>query len=286
MKKYFIECGNQKHDVEITKSKKEKNDIFFTKNGKEAINLLISHLGLCHKDEVLIVSTFNTKYVSKCVTCSIFNKAKPSKVLTNRTKLIYIIHDHGFPLKDFNRYVDISKKNKIPLVEDCAHSITSRYHKEKNRNIGSIGDYTIYSFRKIFPIELGGLGFAKKTEFLNFKKSHKYIQNLDIRYHLKNSLIYHEKRVNNYHKLFDLTKDCNRFSKIIDQQVSPYCFSITHERPNLFRDNFIQLSKDSFECVTWSNLSLVSFPCHQLIPIRKIKQLGLLINKTFNLLNK
>ena len=286
MKKYFIECGNHVNNLKISKDPYNKRNIFITKNGKEAINLLLSHLQLSREDEVLVVSSLNTKYVSKCVTCSIFNHAKPSKVFSKNTKLIYIIHDHGFPLKSFQKYKALAKTNNIPIVEDCAHSITSKFQKDNNTKIGTVGHYTIYSFRKIFPIELGGLGFSNESEYTNFKQTHNETFNLIIFSLLAHRLDYHNRRVSHYESLLSLTENSNKVLKIFDENISPYCFSIIHKNPNLFKNAFKKISNDLFECVTWYNLPLVSFPCHQLIPYDEIKNLGMYINQTSNMLKK
>ena len=39
--------------------------------------------------------------------------------------------------------MDIAKKNDLYVIEDAAHAIGSKY---KNKNIGSIGDITCFSF--------------------------------------------------------------------------------------------------------------------------------------------
>ena len=284
--KYFIECGNHVHNFQSLEHQDNNRNIFITKNGKEAINLLLSHLKLSPEDEVLIVSSLNTKYVSKCVTCSIFNHAKPSKVFSKSTKLIYLIHDHGFPLKSFEKYKALSETNNIPIVEDCAHSITSKYQKENTRNIGTVGHYIVYSFRKIFPIDLGGLGFSNEDEYANFKKSHQEKSNRFIFNLLAHRSDFHNTRVSHYKHLLSLTENSNKVLKIFDENIPPYCFSIIHKNPDLFKNSFMKISEDLFECVTWYNLPLVSFPCHQLIPHNAIKKLGTLINQTSNLLKK
>ena len=46
------------------------------------------------------------------------------------------------------------KQIGIPIIEDCAHTFFS---DDKNKLIGTIGDFVIYSFPKMFPIQIGGL---------------------------------------------------------------------------------------------------------------------------------
>ena len=42
----------------------------------------------------------------------------------------------------------------MPIIEDCAGSFFS---KDKKDTIGKIGDFVIYSFPKMFPLQIGGL---------------------------------------------------------------------------------------------------------------------------------
>lgn len=279
MEKFFIECGLQKSRVKFTKNNLISDDIYFTKDGKEAINKLLWYLNIERKDEVLIVSTFDTKYVSKCVTCSIFNHAKPSKVLSRKTKAIYAIHDHGFPLVSTLKLRRLANKMKIPLIEDCAHSVTSNY-ADKASVVGTESDYTIYSFRKVFPTSSGGVKFNNKDEFIEFSKKVLIKPSQEVFWHLSKSLKYHEQRIANYSLLIELTKEKTQVFRAISPHTSPYCFSIIHPNPTLFRNLFNRENEHIFECVSWYGLPIVSFPCHQLIPRSKIINLAELINKT------
>ena len=58
---------------------------------------LFRHLALRRDDEVFIATTFDYPHVPACVTCTVFNLAKPSRVLTDRTRAIFVIHEFGVP---------------------------------------------------------------------------------------------------------------------------------------------------------------------------------------------
>ena len=63
-------------------------------------------------------------------------------LITSRTKAIVAIDYAGHPA-DMDRIVGIGRKHGIPVIEDAAHSIGSRY---KGKPVGSLADITTFSF--------------------------------------------------------------------------------------------------------------------------------------------
>jgi perosamine synthetase len=145
-------------------------DYLFFYNGKTAIHYIINKYKLTRTDEVCIFTSTNKNYVSTCVTGTIFNYCKLSRVITKHTKMLYIIHEFGIPNPETIKIVKEGKKLGIPVVEDCAHTIDSSL---KNIRVGNYGDYAIYSLPKHFPISNGGLlvgkGLKPDKEFYNEK---------------------------------------------------------------------------------------------------------------------
>lgn len=125
-------------------------DYHYTLNGRTAINLALSHYNLKPTDSVAILTTTENFYISGCVTKEIENFCKWSRKIEADTKLIFVNHEFGYPYKDLHKLKD----HNIPIIEDCAHSFFS---KDKNNEIGTIGDFVIYSFPKMFPLQVGGL---------------------------------------------------------------------------------------------------------------------------------
>ena len=114
----------------------------------------MQHYGISREDEVYIHTTSQSNYVSSCVTCTIFNYGKPSRVLTGNTKMIYVIHEFGYADNWIDTLLNDARNRGIPLVEDVAHSVNSFY---KGRRLGTIGDYGLYSLPKFFNLSRGGL---------------------------------------------------------------------------------------------------------------------------------
>ena len=68
-------------------------DYVITSSGRKAIDLILDECGLKLSDEVLIATTFNKPNVSSCVTSTIFNHCKPSRVLSDSTRAVLVIHE-------------------------------------------------------------------------------------------------------------------------------------------------------------------------------------------------
>ena len=75
-----------------------------------------------------------------------------SKAITPNTKGVMAVHMYGQPA-DMDKILDITRKNGLKLIEDCAQAPGAIY---KNRRVGSIGDVGCFSF---YPTKnLGALG--------------------------------------------------------------------------------------------------------------------------------
>lgn len=68
-------------------------------------------------------------------------------------KAILLIHYFGFLHCDIVKLKEICQINNILLIEDCAHTI---YSKFKNIALGDYGDFSFYSTHKVLPVESGG----------------------------------------------------------------------------------------------------------------------------------
>ncbi len=140
----------------------ETDNYIYTNSGKEAIRIIVEYLNLQKEDEVFITTTTESSYVSTCVSATLFNYSKISRVLTEKTKVVYVIHNFGFPHPNLLELRKLCDDKGLILVEDCAFAFDS-YNKDIR--LGSIGDFCLYSLPKIFPISSGGiLSFNKKFD--------------------------------------------------------------------------------------------------------------------------
>jgi perosamine synthetase len=76
------------------------------------------------------------------------------KLITEKTKAIVCVHYGGLPC-DMDELHAIGKKWNIPVIEDAAHALGGTY---KGKSIGSISDFTMFSFQAIKHITTGDGG--------------------------------------------------------------------------------------------------------------------------------
>lgn len=180
----------------------------YTNNGRKAISLVLNHLNLKEKDVVTILTTSGNFYISGCVTAEIEKKCLWSRDIVPETKAIFLNHEFGVPYQ----YPEKLKALGLPVIEDCANTFLSR--NADGEDPGIVGDYVIYSFPKMFPIQIGGLLVSKHVTAI---QEH-YGMNSDVLQYVKNVLSAHidslgdiaAKRLFNYNYLkqrFDRFED-------------------------------------------------------------------------------
>lgn len=125
-------------------------------NGRSAINLALSQLKPDRSDVVTILTTSGNFYISGCVTREIEKFCKWSREFVPETRIIFVNHEFGYPFPDLTGLKDFN----LPIIEDCAGSFFS---SDKDNSIGEVGDFVIYSFPKMFPLQIGGLLVSRQN---------------------------------------------------------------------------------------------------------------------------
>lgn len=126
----------------------------FTPSGRAALEAILRNLDLDPADDILIANSSGQTYISSCVTCTVFNHCRPSRVLSDQTRAILVIHEYGFPHPHLDELLEVARTREIPLIEDCAHSLDSSID---GRPLGSFGDFAIFSLPKVLPVAAGGI---------------------------------------------------------------------------------------------------------------------------------
>jgi perosamine synthetase len=133
-----------------------------------ALQLALHVMGVGPGDEVVVpslsfIATANA--VWQCGATPVFADIDPrtcnldadavERVLTARTAAIMPVHQVGLPA-DMDRFLELSDRLGIPLVEDAACALGASY---KGRPIGSLGPLTCFSLhpRKVITTGEGGM---------------------------------------------------------------------------------------------------------------------------------
>lgn len=74
--------------------------------------------------------------------------------ITKRTKAIIPVHFAGRPC-NMDAIMSIARKNKLKVIEDCAHAIESEYHGRKTGTFGDLGCFSFYVTKNIVTGEGG-----------------------------------------------------------------------------------------------------------------------------------
>ena len=228
-----------------------------TPSGRDGVSLLCSHLKLGPDDDVSIFSTRSNKFVSSHVTCPIFNHARPSKVVTAKTKLLYVIHLFGEIYEDLDAVYELAASRGLPVVEDCAHTMwTHRTHG----GLLCRADYVLFSIPKAFAINHGGvllgdLGDFRQlatTEFLNALNS----ELMDFDQSLERRLRIYRDFSNALDNSF-----CHPLFRPTDT-IWPYVFPFTvvDETAAI---HFMTSRLPNVEICSWNARGLLSVPVHQ-----------------------
>ena len=158
------------------------------------LQLVLNYLELKSNDEVIVpnitfVSPINAIIHSgaKPVLCDIDQKNLTidcldlKKKITKKTKAIICVHTYGHPC-NMDKILSLIKGKNIKLIEDCAEAIGTKF---KNKNVGTFGDFAIFSFygnKTITTGEGGMILFNKKIDYKNCKILSSHGMNVNKKY--------------------------------------------------------------------------------------------------------
>ena len=176
----WITMGERTKEFEKRFSKEVVDGIgcIAVSSGTAALHLALLSLDLKKEDEVIVpaltfVADFNVVRVvgakpvlADCDSYENWNVSAKTikKVLTPKTKAVIVVHFAGYPC-DMNEIVKLCKKNRIALIEDCAHAPGAKY---ESKAVGTFGDFGCFSFftNKNISVGEGGMICSKNKEKL------------------------------------------------------------------------------------------------------------------------
>lgn len=119
------------------------------------LHLSLAAIGLAEGDEVLlpamthaasaeVVRYFNAKPVLVDIErdTHLIDASKIEEKISGRTRAIMPVHYSGQPC-DMDEILSIARKHGLCVIEDAAHSLPAWY---RDRKVGTIGDFTCFSF--------------------------------------------------------------------------------------------------------------------------------------------
>lgn len=105
------------------------------------------------------------------------------KNITKKTRAIIPVHLAGMPC-NMKKIIEISKKNDLKIIEDCAHAIGSKIGKKHVGTFGDAGCFSFYPTKNITTIEGGMIitNCKKLAEKIRLKRNHGITRTLQNRY--------------------------------------------------------------------------------------------------------
>jgi perosamine synthetase len=174
----FIGQGEKVDEFENEFSKKFRiPNVVSLNSGTSALRLALVLAGVGPGDEVIstpytmvATNTAILEQFAKPVFTDIeydsinMNPADIEHRITERTRAIMCVHWGGYPC-DMDEIHKIASYYKIPVIEDAAHALGANY---KGRPIGTLSDYTVFSFQAIkhlTTIDGGMLSINRKEKY-------------------------------------------------------------------------------------------------------------------------
>jgi len=155
----------------------EVKHAFATSNCTTAMHVATQAFGIKAGDEVIVTpNTFiatslviikeGGKPVYVDIDPRTFNidPAKIENKITDRTKAIYVVH-YGGQMCDMDPIMDIARKHKLYVMEDCAHAHGSKYKGRQAGSIGDIGCFSFHSLKNITTLGEGGMITTSNDDF-------------------------------------------------------------------------------------------------------------------------
>lgn len=153
------------------KDKFVKN-IYFTSSARRAFRFLLENLNLTQENKILLPAYIG---ITEREGSGVFDPVQAlkigyefyalkknlaidvhdfeEKIKTHKFNIALIIHYFGFLHCDIIKIQTICKKHNVLLLEDCAHTLSSKF---QDKYLGEYGDFSFFSVHKILPTFNGG----------------------------------------------------------------------------------------------------------------------------------
>ena len=163
----FAKIHNVKHSVGLS-------------TGTDALHVALHSLDIKQGDEVIVpVNTYiaTAEGVSICYATPVFvdndertyniDVTKIEDAITPKTKAIIPVHLYGQPA-EMDAIIEIAKKHKLHVVEDCSQAHLATYKGKKIGGIGIIGTFSFYPGKNLGAYGEGGAVTTNDASLYDF----------------------------------------------------------------------------------------------------------------------
>mgnify|MGYP001257347734 CR=1 FL=1 len=150
-------------------------------SGTDALTLGLHAIGVRRGDEVITApNSFiaSTAVIVHLGAKPVFVDVKPDqcidpklieRAVTSKTAAIMAVHLTG-RMCEMDKIMSISKKYKIPVIEDAAQSIGSKYQNRYSGSIGSIGCFSAHPLKNLNALGDSGYLTTNNSKIANYIK--------------------------------------------------------------------------------------------------------------------
>jgi perosamine synthetase len=138
-----------------------------TANGTAALHLAYLALGVEHGDEVIVPGFAYMGAANIAILCGAtpvfvdvdaatwcLDPAAVAPAITSRTKAIVAVHTYG-NVCNLTKLCELALRANIPLIEDAAESLGSKWRGKQSGTLGTIGTYSFHATKTITTGEGG-----------------------------------------------------------------------------------------------------------------------------------
>jgi perosamine synthetase len=163
-------------------------------NGTTALNLALLSLQLKPGDEVIIpgfgfmaaanvsiLMNLRPVFAEVDLDTWCINSRSIEEKITKKTKAIVVIHTYG-NVCDMDAIIEIANRYQLPLIEDAAEAIGSRYKSKYAGTMSSIGTFSFHATKTIATGE-GGMVVSNNQKLMDIMKLYRSHGMLRVRHY-------------------------------------------------------------------------------------------------------
>ena len=209
-------------------------------NGTDALLLALRACGIKAGDEVIttpftfiataeVIALLNAipVFVDICPDTFNIDCAQIAGKITRKTKAIIPVHLFGHPA-DMAPIMEIARKHKLKVIEDCAQAFGAKYHSQKVGTIGDAGCFSFFPSKNLAGYGDGGMIITKNEEIA---KQLKMLRNHGSAVRYYHQIVGHNSRLDEIQAAVIRVKlkKIGQFNEARRQNAAAYCAAINRK---------------------------------------------------------